>query len=115
MIAPRELDGALAGLSSGIAEKHPFGEGQPRQLFSKLLLALNPVKIGRVPEFLGLRLECCDEAGMSMAEGVDGDTGAEIEVSLAGLVDEPAALAAYEDDVLTGVGAHHRGRSRAQI
>src|SRR5947207_3034467 len=115
MIAPRDLDGALAGFGSRIAEKHPLGERLPRQLFSKLLLALDPVEIGRVPEFFGLSLECRDKARMRMAKRVDGHPGAEIEKALARLGDEPATLAAYEDDILAGVGAHHGGRSRAQI
>ena len=47
---------------------------------------------------------------MRVAEGIDGDAGAEIEIALAVLGNQPAAFSAHEDDVLTGVGAHHGGR-----
>ncbi len=37
-----------------------------------------------MPELFSLRLERLDEPGMRVAEGVDGDTGAKIEIALAG-------------------------------
>ena len=62
-----------------------------------------------MPELFGLRLESRNEAGMRMAEGVDGDAGPKIEIAVAVLGDQPRAFSAREDDILTGVDAHHGG------
>ena len=56
MIAPRDLDRALAGFRARVTEEDLLGECQPRQLVGDRLLALDTVKVRRVPELLGLCL-----------------------------------------------------------
>ena len=50
VVAPRQLDGALAGLGAGIAEEHLVGEGRLAQPLGQPLLAGDAVEVGAVPE-----------------------------------------------------------------
>ena len=75
------------------------------------LLAFDTIEVRGVPKLLGLSLQGRDELRMRMAESVDGDAGAEIEdTARPSSLSQPATLAAHEDDVLTGIRAHHSRR-----
>ena len=109
MIAARNLDRAFARFCSRVAEEDALCKRQPRKLVGDRFLPLDAIKVRGVPELFGLRLKRRDESRMRMTERVDGDARPEIEIAFAVLSGQPAALTAHEDDVLTGVNAHHSG------
>ena len=109
MVAPRRLDRGLARFGARIAEEDPVGERRRDQSLGELLLARDPIEVGRVPELLGLVGEGRDELGVGVAERIDRDARGKVEVALAIRGDEPAAFPALEDEVLARVGRHHRG------
>ena len=96
VIAARRLDGALDRLGAGIGEEHLVGEGRGDQPLGEAALAGNLVEVGDVPELAGLLGQRGDEMRVAVAERVDGDAAAEIEVALAVVGDQPAALAPLE-------------------
>ena len=110
VVAPRQLDGALAGFGAGVGEEHLVGEGRLAQPLGEALLAGDAVEVGAVPQLAGLLGQRRDQLGVRVAQRVDGDAAGEIEVALARGGDEPRALALLEGDVLAGVGGHHGGR-----
>ena len=59
-------------------------------------LAGDLVEVGDVPELAGLLGQRRDEMRVAVAERIDGDAGAEIEIALAVVGDQPAALAPLE-------------------
>ena len=83
VVAPRQLDGALAGLRARIAEEHLVGEGRLAQPLGQPLLAGDAVEVGAVPERVRLLGQRGDELGMRVAQRVDRDAAGEIEVALA--------------------------------
>ena len=89
VIAPGQLDGALARLGAGIAHEDLVGEGQLAQPLGQLLLACHAIQVRRVPELAGLLGQRGDELGMGVAERVDGDAARQIEVALAARGDHP--------------------------
>ena len=84
VIAPRQLDGAFAGLGARVAEEHLVGERHLAQPLGQPLLAGDAVEVGAVPELAGLLGERGDQLGMGVAQRVDGDAAAEIQIALAG-------------------------------
>ena len=83
VIAPRQLDGALAGLRAGIAEEHLVGERHLAQPLGQPLLAGDAIEIGAVPQLLRLLGERGDQLGMRVAQRIDGNAAGEIEIALA--------------------------------
>src|SRR5690606_40440574 len=65
-------------------------------------------EVRRVPELAGLRGKRLDEMGMAVAEGIDRDACAEIEISLAASRHEPRALAFLEFVLGTRIGLQKR-------
>jgi len=49
-----------------------------------------------MPKLVGLVFQRCDQVGMRVAEGTDGDARGEIQVAIAVFGDQPDALAAFE-------------------
>ena len=96
MIAARGLDGAFERLGAGIGEEHLVGEGRGDQPLGEPALAGNLVEVGDVPELAGLLGQRRDEMRVAVAERVDGDAAGEIEIALAVVGDQPAALAPLE-------------------
>ena len=68
VIAPRQLDGALAGLRAGIAEEHLVGEGHLAQPLGEPLLAGDAVEVGGVPQLVRLLGERGDQLGMGVTQ-----------------------------------------------
>ena len=83
VVAPRQLDGALAGFGARIAEEHLVGERGLAQPLGETLLAGDAVEIGAVPQLARLLGQRRDQLGMGMAQRVDGDAAGEIEIALA--------------------------------
>ena len=93
-MAARGLDRALDRLGARIGEEDPVGEGRRAQALGETRLSRNLVEVRGVPQPAGLRGQRRDQVRMGVAERVDGDAAAEIEIGLAGGVIEPGALAA---------------------
>jgi hypothetical protein len=96
LIAAGGLDCPLDRLGARIGEEHLVGEGRRHQPFGEAALAGNLVEVGEVPYLGGLLAECGHEMRVAVAQRVDGDACAEIEVALAIVGDQPAALAPFE-------------------
>ena len=94
----RHLDRALERLGAGVAEEHRVGERMRDQALGQLLLGLDAVEIGAVPELLGLRLEHRHQVRMGVAEQRDRDAAAEVEIAAPGAIEQIGALAALEGD-----------------
>ncbi len=108
LIAPRHLDRAFHRLGAGVREEHRVGKGRLNEAARQRFLARHAVEVRGVPEFSGLFRQCTDEFRMGMAERVDGDAGAKIEVSLAVLRKEIRSFAADEGDIRPAVGRQYR-------
>ncbi len=117
MVFARHLDRAFHRLGAGIAEENDVGEARLAQPRGDALGLGNLVEVGDVPDLLRLLGDGGDEPRMSMAERVDGDAGAEIEVALAVGGDEPRALAPLKSKIDARIGrqqmrCHGRARLR---
>ncbi len=110
VIAPRRLDGGLAGFGARVAEEYPVGERRRDEPLRQGFLVADAIEIGRVPELLGLLGQRRDEPRMRMAQYVDGDARCEVQVAVARTRDEPSALAALEDQILACVRRHYGWR-----
>src|SRR5690606_34601733 len=93
-----------------VAEENLVGERRGDELLGELFLAGNAVEIRGVPELSCLLGERGGELRVGVTEGIDGNAGTEIEIALALGVDEPGALAPFEDDIVAPIGAHDGGR-----
>ena len=108
VVAPRRLDGGFQRLGPGVGEEHLVGEGRLRQALAEPRLAGDLVEVRQVPDLLGLVLQRRDEVRVGMAEGIDGDAGAEIEIALAVDRRQPDAFAALEAERGACVGLEER-------
>ena len=106
---PRHLDRGLVGLGAGIGEEHEIGEGRVGEALGEPLAFRHLEQVGGVPELFALALQRLHEMGMGMAERHDGDAGAEIEIALAVVGQQPGALAPLEGQIGARVGRHDCG------
>ena len=110
-VAPaRHLDRRLVGLGPRIGEEDEIGEGRVGEPPRQPLAVGDLEQVGGVPELARLLGQGRDEPRMRVAERVDGDAGAEVEISLAGRRRQPAAFAALEGDVGSRVDRNDGGR-----
>ena len=107
LVLADDLDDAFHRLGAGIGEEHQVGKAQRAEPVGEPLALLDPIEVGDVNDLLGLLGDRFHQARMRVAERVDGDAGAEIEVALAAGREQPAALAPLEGDVDARVGRHH--------
>ncbi len=114
MVLARHLDGGLVRLRPGIREEHDVGERVVDEPLSEALALGDLVEVGRVPELLRLLGERADEMRMGVTQGIHGDAGAEIEISLAASRDEPGPLASFEGKVGPRIGRQQR-RSHGSV
>ncbi|MCY1486270.1 hypothetical protein D9M68_199090 [compost metagenome] len=116
VVPPRRLDRAFQRFRTGIGEEDPIGKGYGGQAASKTFLTGNLVKVGKVPNLLGLRLQRLDEMRMRMAERVHGNAGSEVEIARAVFGDQPDALSSLETQRRAHVGiVKRRGCSHARL
>ena len=113
VIAPRQLDGALAGFRARIAEEHLVGERHLAQPLRQPLLSGDAIEVGGVPHLVGLLGQRIDQLGMRVAQRIDGNAAGEIQIAIAVGGDQPGAFAALEHEVGARVGGHHRRRGTA--
>ena len=78
-------------------------------------LARHAVEVGGVPELARLLGQRRHQPGMGMAEGVDRDAGAEIQISLAILGEKVGALATDEGDIRPVIGGKQSGKHGALL
>src|SRR4051812_10068431 len=82
---PRKLECRLVRLRARIAEENFRGERPAREILSKLLTGISPVKIARVNESRRKRIRnCALDAGVAVAKRVHTDPADEIEITLPG-------------------------------
>ena len=104
VVLPRNLDGGLIGLGSGIGEEHHVGEAVVDEPLRQTFAFRNLVQVGGVPELSRLFGQCLHQMRVRVAEGIDRDTGAKIEISLAISTDEPSSLPSFKGEVGARVG-----------
>ena len=103
-IPPRHLEGAFDRFRARIGEEHGVGKAVLHEPLGERLLVRHAVEVGGVPEASGLLFHGLDECGMRMTQGVDGDAGAEVQVTLPAFLNEPGALAFDEGERRPRIG-----------
>src|SRR5208283_2117584 len=110
----RRLDRAFDRFRAGIAEEHLVGEARLDEPARKPFGLGNLIEIGDVPRPPRALLQRIDETRMAMAERIDRDARAKIEIAPAVVPDEPSALAALEGEIRAGVGRIKRRRQSSR-
>ena len=104
-LAPaRHLHRRFVGFGARIGEEHQVGEGGVDQTARKALALGILIEVRNVPQLRTLAGQRFDQMRMGVADRGHGDAGAEIQIALAFLRHEPAALATLEDDIRAGIG-----------
>ena len=104
LVAARHLEREFARLHAGVGEEHGVGEGVFDQPLRQRFLARHAIEIGSVPELARLLGQRRHQLGMGMAEGADGDSRPEIEVSLPILGEKVWPFAPDERDIRPVIG-----------
>jgi len=103
-VLPRGLDGALVGLRAGVREEDLFHAGLLAEQLRELGARGREVEVGGVLELVQLGLDGRLPGLVLHAEDVDRDAAAEVDVFLARVVLQKAALALDNLDREAGVG-----------
>ena len=106
----RVLERRLDRLGAGVAEERLRAAEAVREPLGERGHRLRPVQVRHVPEPVELLVRGGQRCGMTMPEPDDRDPGDEVEIALAGVGDEPRALAGHESDVLRARRWGGRGR-----
>lgn len=110
-VQARQLDGALVGLGAGVREEGlprlgarliDVGVQHVRQQLGHFPAVLDVVVVAHVDELGRLIAHGLHDGGVAVAEAADTDAGEEIEVLVAGIVDERHAVAFDEFHGLAG-------------
>ena len=110
----RRLDRAFDRFRAGVAEEHLVGEARLDEPAREPFRLGNLIEIGDVPRPPRALLQRIDETRMAMAERIDRDARAKIEIAPAVVRDEPSALAALEGEIRAGVGRIKRRRQSSR-
>ena len=102
-IGAHRLDAAFQRLGAGICEEHRVGEGGVGQPFGQPLLPRNAEDVRGMPELAALLDQGVHQTGMGMAQGRDGDSGGEIEISAAVLRKQIRAFAPFKGEIDPGI------------
>src|SRR5713101_2520044 len=102
----RDLDRCLVGFRAGVAEEDTRWKRELHQPARQLDLRFRVVEVGRVDERLGLACHGRRHLRVGVAEQVDGDAGDQVEVLVAGVVVDEAALPANERNREPAAGLH---------
>ena len=110
----RRLDRAFDRFRAGIAEEHLIGEARLDQPAREPFRLGNLIEIGDVPGTRRAPLQRIDETRVAMAERVDRDARAKIEIAPAVVPDKPSAFTALEGEIRAGVGRIKRRRQSSR-
>ena len=100
---PGQFEQAFVGFGPAVAEKDLAGRDQVDERLSQAALGFVVVQVGDVHQLARLLHEGIGDGGMGVAQGRDGNAPAEIEVALAGDIEDIAAAAARQSEVKAGV------------
>ena len=103
----RDFNGAFVRLGAAVAEAYLGKSRQAAQLFGEVARLRAVEVVGHVLNGVCLRAHRLCPALVAVAEGVDADARADVEVALAVLVVGDDALAALKGDVVAPVGVHN--------
>ena len=92
-----------------LAKKTTSAKVAADEALGEPLALRNPEEVRGVPDLAGLLGEGRDEVRVGVAERVDGDAGAEIEVSLPVAPEKPGTLPLFERQIGARVGRQQRG------
>ena len=98
------LNGALVGLGSRIGQEHRLSPGAGAEFFGQAGARLVVVKVRCVLEFVQLFLHGGTPTLVTVAEGIDGNTGGKVDVLLAVSVVDDGAFAMGEFHVKAVIG-----------
>lgn len=107
-VFPGQLDGAFVGLRARIAEENPPHAGRPAQLVGKGRLDGAVVQIGDVLEPGSLLRHRRHPSGIAVAQGIDPDAAAEIDIFLPVHIHGDSAAPAFQGHGKAPVGGHQR-------
>ena len=112
-----QLQGAFVGLGPAVGEEHPAAAAEEAVEGGG---DLGPhgiaIKVGHVQQRPGLLGDGIGHTRVRMAERCHAQPAEEVEVALAGVVPQPAALAPHERHRWVGVGGHERvGTHRSNV
>src|SRR5688572_671274 len=111
--APRELERAFVRFRAGVAEEDAIREGTRDELLRELGRWRGAEQVRRVDHAGRYRAsQRLRDAGIAVPEGVHANAAREVEVALAGLVDQPAAVCTDQQRFGGAVYAEQRGRRR---
>ena len=97
-VPARQLQKRFVRLRAGVAEERAVHLGAPAKLVGEQDVRRVVEVVRRVDDLRGLIADGFDVRRMRVADGVDRDAGAEVEVLLSGGVFDVAAFAAHEDE-----------------
>ena len=99
VIAARHFQRRLDRFRARVAEKDAVGKRRRHQPLGVALLLRDPEQVGDVPQPARLPGQGLDQVGMGVTQGVDGDTGGEIQITPPVSRCEIGTFAALEGDV----------------
>ena len=93
-----DLNSALVGLRAAVAEENAIQGAGFNQFFCQFGDRGGVVIAGRMDQSRGLLRNGLHHAGVAVAQGIDGDAGQEVQISLAAGIPDANALAANQGD-----------------
>ena len=105
-----EFEQAFVGFGAAVAEDDAAGTATQREGVGEFALRLIAIEIADVDELAGLLGDALHPMRVGVADGVDGDTGGEVEVALAGGVPDVRPLPLHERDGRSAVVMGDVGR-----
>ena len=109
VILTRHLDRAFERFSAGVREEHRVGEGRVDQLFGELFLTGDAVDVRQVPDFMRLFGQSGDQIGVAVAQRVDGNACAKVEIARAVGCEQIRAFAPLKFEVGPRIGRQNWG------
>ncbi|SSK86718.1 Uncharacterised protein [Klebsiella pneumoniae] len=106
-IFTRQLERRLIGLSAGVTEEDPVGEGGIDKHFGQTQDRLIGVAVAGMPEFAGLVGQSLHQTRMGMPQRVHGDAAGKIDILFALLIPQPRPGAPHRNKRRWRVDRHH--------
>ena len=106
-IFTRQLERRLIGLSAGVTEEDPVGEGGIDKHFGQTQDRLIGVAVAGMPEFAGLVSQGLHQTRMGVPQRVHGDAAGKIDILFALLIPQPRPGAPHRNKRRWRVDRHH--------